>query len=107
MPYKVRCKECKEFIYILKIMEQKTNYPCPSCNFDNVFDKKQSSIFFGVEEIKVEDIDNDIFKGVFEELTTENIEQHNKFLDDIKISNIDYFREEKPDNISDKKTNSE
>ena len=55
MPYKVRCKECKEFIYILKIMEQKTNYPCPSCNFDNVFDKKQSSIFFGVEEIKVED----------------------------------------------------
>jgi hypothetical protein len=55
MPYKVRCKECKEFIYILEIMEQKTNYPCPSCNIDNVFDKKQSSKFFGVEEIKVED----------------------------------------------------
>ena len=58
MPYRVRCKECKEFIYILEIIEQRTNYPCPSCNIDNVFDKKQSSKFFGVEEIKVEDFPN-------------------------------------------------
>tara|TARA_Y100001970_G_scaffold111994_1_gene139789 strand:+ start:2372 stop:2815 length:444 start_codon:yes stop_codon:yes gene_type:complete len=58
MPYRVRCKECKEFIYILEIIEQRTNYPCPSCNFDNVFDKKQSAKFFGVEEIKVEDFPN-------------------------------------------------
>ena len=63
---------------------------------DNDTRKNRKSIKIGeIEEIKVEDIDNDIFKGVFEELTTENIEQHNKFLDDIKISNIDYFREEK------------
>ena len=57
MPYKVRCKECKEFIYILEIMEQKTNYPCPSCNSEIVFEK-QSSKLFGVEEIKVEDFPN-------------------------------------------------
>jgi len=70
--------------------------------------KNRKSIKIGeIEEIKVEEIDNDIFKGVFEELTTGNIEKHNKFLNDIKISNIDYFREKKLDNISDKKTNSE
>ena len=55
MPYRVKCRDCKEFIYILEIMEQRTNYPCPSCNIDNVFDKKQSSKYFKVEEIKAED----------------------------------------------------
>ena len=59
------------------------------------------------EEIKIESIDNDIYDGVFEELTNENIEKHNLFLNDIKITNIDYKRENEIENVSDNKTNSE
>ena len=59
------------------------------------------------EEIKIESIDNDIYDGVFEELTKENIEKHNLFLNDIKITNIDYKRENEIENVSDNKTNSE
>ena len=59
------------------------------------------------EEIKIENINNEMYDGVFQILTTQNIKKHNLFFDDIEISNIDYKRENEMEKVSNNKTNTE
>uniref|UniRef100_A0A6C0FAL1 Protein kinase domain-containing protein n=1 Tax=viral metagenome TaxID=1070528 RepID=A0A6C0FAL1_9ZZZZ len=60
----------------------------------------------GSEEIKIENIDNEMYDDVFQVLTTQNIKKHNLFFDDITLSNIDYKRENEIEKKSNK-TNTE
>ena len=59
------------------------------------------------KKINIEEIDNEMYDGVFKELTTENVENHNIFFNDIGKLNIDYKRENDIEKMSNNKTNSE
>ena len=51
MPFRFKCRECKEFIYIEELRKWQANYPCPNCNAHNFMTPKQAILNFNIEEI--------------------------------------------------------
>ena len=51
MPYRFKCKECKEYVYIEFLNEHHSIYPCPNCNIHNEMTAKQAEKHFNIEEI--------------------------------------------------------
>ena len=33
MPYRFKCRDCEEFVYIEDVNEQNFKVPCPKCNY--------------------------------------------------------------------------
>ena len=51
MPYKFKCRECNQFVYIDVLKEIKTVYNCQHCGIDNEMTPKQAEKNFKIQEI--------------------------------------------------------
>ena len=51
MPYKFKCRDCKEYVYIEFLNEKRTEYKCRHCNIDNSMTVQQAEKNFNIEEI--------------------------------------------------------
>lgn len=67
MPYKFKCRDCKEFVYIDVLEELRTNYKCQHCDIGNEMTAKQAEKHFKIEKINKEEYDL-FLKGDWEKL---------------------------------------
>ena len=57
MPFRFKCRNCKKIIYIEKLNEEFSNYPCTNCYSSNEMTAKEAIEFFNIEEIIEESIE--------------------------------------------------
>ena len=51
MPFRIKCRNCKKIIYIEKLNEEFSNYPCTNCYSSNEMTAKEAIEFHNIEEI--------------------------------------------------------
>ena len=84
MPYRFKCRECREYVYIEFLNEHRSNYPCPNCNIHNEMTAKQAEKHFNIEEIPWDE-DSLGRKNITKKSEKEKLEKLNINNDDLSI----------------------